>query len=120
MTMFEQFTEVCDLPYYTEPDILYETRMRKGIRVRALRDYACEVFGKQDKDLTVRDLKLAFLKMYPFVILTDGNEHEVTVKKYNGRWILSCDCKSWIFNLSGDRSCKHTLQMERILDDEGR
>ncbi len=113
-----EYQEVCDLPYYTEPGVFYETRMRKAMRVRELRSYACEAFGKGDNELTVQDLKLAFLHRFPFWILIDGNNHEVTVKKYNGEWILSCDCKAWIFNRSG-RKCKHTEHMEKILG-EGR
>jgi hypothetical protein len=42
--------------------------------------------------------------------------HEVTIKKYGGEWILSCDCKAWVFNLNGKRTCKHTDQMEKILE----
>ena len=118
--MFGQFTEVCDLPYYTEPGVFYEKRMREGIRVRQLREFACRTFGKDDRDLTVRDLKFAFLKMFPFVILIDGNNHEVTVKKYDGKWLLSCDCKAWVFNRSGNRTCKHTDRMEEILEGERR
>lgn len=52
--------EVCDIPYYTEPDVFYETRMRKGMRIRELRSYAASLFGKGDEELTVRELKLAF------------------------------------------------------------
>jgi len=117
-----QYQEVFDLPYYTEPGVFYETRMRKAMRVRELRRYACEVFRKGPDMLTVQDLKLAFLHRFPFCILIDGNNHEVTVKKYNGEWILSCDCKAWIFNVRHERNgrkCKHTEQMEKILG-EGR
>ena len=113
---FSQSTEICDLPYYTEPRTFYETRMRKGTRIRKLRDYACRLFEKENEQLTVNDLKFAFLHMYPFVILIDGNNHEVTVKKYSGKWILSCSCKSWIFN-QRERRCKHTDQMEKIMDE---
>jgi hypothetical protein len=110
--------EVCDIPYYTEPDVFYETRIRKGMHIGELRRYASSLFGKVDQELTGRDLKLAFLHKVPFCILIDGNDHEVTVKKYNGEWILSCDCKAWIFNRNG-RKCKHTEQMERILEERG-
>jgi hypothetical protein len=110
--------EVCDLPYYTEPKLFYETRIRKGMVIGELRRYASSLFGKAKQELTVRDLKLAFLHKFPFCILIDGNDHEVTVKKYNGEWILSCDCKSWIFNRNG-RKCKHTQQMEKILGERG-
>jgi hypothetical protein len=109
-----KYQEVCDLPYYTEPDVFYETRMRKGMQIRELRDHACLLFGKRNEELTVRDLKLAFLHKFPFCILIDGNSYEVTVKKYNGEWILSCSCKAWIFNRYG-RRCKHTEHMEKIL-----
>ena len=113
---FAQWTEVCDLPYYTEPEPFYEKRMREGIRIGRLREFASKVFEKSNYELSVKDLKFAFLKMYPFVILIDGNNHEVTVKKYSGKWILCCDCKSWIFNLSGERRCKHTVHMEQMME----
>jgi hypothetical protein len=112
---FPKRAEVCDLPYYTEPDTFYETRMRKGVRIRELRDYACRLCEKENEQLAVKDLKFAFLHLYPFVILIDGNNHEVTVKKYNGEWILSCSCKSWIFN-QRERRCKHTVHMEQMMD----
>jgi hypothetical protein len=114
---FTGWTEVCDLPYYTEPEVFYEKRMRLGMRIDKLRDYARRLFEKPNAELSVKDLKFAFLRMYPFVILTDGNNHEVTVKKYSGKWILCCNCKSWIFNLGGDRRCKHTVHMETILEE---
>jgi hypothetical protein len=114
-----RWVEVCDLPYFTEPEPFYDARMRKGMRVRELRELASSLFEKPNEKLTVRDLKLAFLKKFPFVILIDGNNHEVTVKKYGGEWILSCDCKAWIFNLNGKRTCKHTDHMERILNERG-
>lgn len=107
--------EVCDLPYYTEPDLFYETRMRKGMRIEELRGYASFLFGKANQELTVHDLKLAFLHKFPLLISLDGSDHMVTVKKYNGEWILSCDCKAWIFNVSEKRTCKHTDHMEKIL-----
>lgn len=114
--LFAEWTEVCDLPYYTEPEAFYEKRMREGMRIRELRFYADLLFQKEDEELTVRDFKLAFLNKFPFVILIDGNNHEVTIKKCDGEWILSCDCKAWVFNLNGKRTCKHTDQMEKILD----
>lgn len=110
-----RYVEVCDIPYYTEPGVFYETRMRKGMRIRKLRSYAASLFGKGDEELTVRDLKLAFLRKFPFCILIDGNDHEVTVKKYKGEWILACSCKAWIYKRNG-RRCKHTEQMEKILE----
>jgi len=111
-----RWVEVCDLPYFTEPEAFYDKRMRERIRVRELRRFATSIFDKPKEELTVRDLKLAFLKKFPFVILVDGNNHEVTVKKYGVEWILSCDCKAWIFNLNGKRTCKHTDHMEKILE----
>ena len=110
--------EVCDLPYYTEPDLFYETRMRKGMHIGELRRYASSLLGKLDQELTVHDLKLAFLHRFPLPISLDGSEHMVTVKKYNGEWVLSCDCKVWIFDLYG-RKCKHTEHVEKILGGGG-
>lgn len=111
-----RYVEVCDLPYFTEPEVFYEKRMREKMTVRVLRSYASDLFQKPEHELMVRDYKLAFLHRYPFVILIDGNNHEVTVKKYNGEWILSCNCGAWVYNRNGDRTCKHTEHMEKILE----
>ena len=112
------YVEVCDLPYCSEPDLFYWQRMKAGLRVRELRESACHLFGKQNDQLTVRDLKLAFLKMCPVKVNLGGDDHEVTVKKLKGRWILSCDCRSWIFNRTGDRRCKHTEYVESLMQRE--
>ncbi len=115
---YARYVEVCDLPYCSEPDLFYRGRMKAGLRVRELRESASRLFGKQNDQLTVRDLKLAFLKMCPVKVNLGGNDHEVTVKKLNGRWILSCNCRSWIFDLSGDRRCKHTEHIEKLMKGE--
>ena len=107
--------EVCDLPYFTEPSEFYDRRMMEGMRIRELRFYAGFMFGKKPEELTVEDLKLAFLNKFPLLVDVGGSGHQVTVKKYNGEWILSCDCGAWIFNRNG-RRCKHTEQMEKILE----
>ncbi len=112
------YVEVCDLPYCSEPDLFYWQRMKVGLRVRELRKEACRLFKKANDELTVRDLKLAFLKMCPIKVNLGGNDHEVTVKTVNGVWILSCHCRSWIFNLSGDRKCKHTMHIESLMQKE--
>ena len=109
------YVEVCDLPYYSEPDLFYRQRMKVGLRINELRENACRLFGKQNDQLTVRDLKLAFLKMQPIKVNLGGDDHQVTLKKLNGRWILSCNCRSWIFNLSGNRRCKHTAYIENLM-----
>lgn len=113
-----RYVEVCDLPYCSEPDLFYWQRMKVGLRVRELREEACRLFRKPDDELTVRDLKLAFLKMYPLKVNLGGDDHEVTVKKLKGLWILSCNCRSWIFNLSGHRKCKHTAHVESLMQRE--
>ena len=113
-----RYVEVCDLPYYSEPDLFYRRRMEAGLRVRELRESACRLFKKQNDQLTVRDLKLTFLKMYPMKVNLGGDDHQVTVKKLNGRWMLTCNCRSWIFNLSGDRRCKHTEHIENLMQRE--
>ena len=118
MEISAHYVEVCDLPYCSEPDLFYRQRMKAGLRVRELRQSACRLFGKQNDQLTVRDLKLAFLKMYPIKVNLGGDDHEVTVKKLNGRWVLSCNCRSWIFNLSGARRCKHTEHIENLMQRE--
>jgi hypothetical protein len=112
------YLEVCDLPYCSEPDLFYWHRMKVGLRVNELRENACRLFGKPNDQLTLRDLKLAFLKMHPIKVNLGGDDHEVTVKKLNGRWVLSCNCRSWIFNLSGDRTCKHTAYIENLMRSE--
>lgn len=111
------FVKVCDIPYCTEPEIFYWKRIKEGITVRDLRNFASELFGKPDRELTVRDLKLAFLYKFPLWVDIDGSRHYVTVKKYMGEWILSCDCKAWIYNRNG-RKCKHTEYVEGILSRE--
>jgi len=34
--------------------------------------------------------------------------YQVKYKKYNGKYILSCNCPVWIFNHRKNRTCKHT------------
>ncbi len=118
MDFSTRYVEVCDLPYCSEPDLFYWSRMKAGLWVRELRESACRFFEKQNDQLTVRDLKLAFLKMCPVKVNLGGDDHEVTVKKLNGRWKLSCNCRSWIFNLSRDRRCKHTEHVENLMTKE--
>ncbi len=112
------YVKVYDLPYCSEPDLFYWQRMKAGLRVRELRENACRLFQKQDNQLTVRNLKLAFLKMHPVKVSLGGDDHEVTIKKLNDRWILSCNCRAWIFNLSGERRCKHTTYLEDLMQRE--
>jgi hypothetical protein len=115
MEFSTRYVEVCDLPYCSEPDLFYWLRMKIGLRIGELRESACRLFEKQDDQLTVRDLKLVFLKMYPITVNLGGDDHEVSVKKLKGRWVLSCNCKSWIFNLRGKRRCKHTEYIEDLM-----
>ncbi len=112
------YVEVCDIPYCSEPDLFYRQRMKVGMSVRELREAACRLFGKRGDELTLRDLKLAFLRMYHLQVNLGGEDHKVTVTKLHGQWILSCDCPSWIFNLSGDRSCRHTDYVEGLISRE--
>ena len=84
----------------------------------ALREKACHLFDKQNAQLTMRDLKLAFLKLYPIKVNLGGKDHEVTVKKVDERWVLSCTCQSWDLNLNGERSCKHTEHIENLMNKE--
>ena len=112
------YVEVCDIPYCSEPALFYQRRIEAGLRVKGLRENACRIFGKQNDKLTVRDLKLAFLKMFPVKVNLGGDDHEVTVKKLNGRWVLSCNCRSWIFSMKGDRRCKHTEHIEKLMAKE--
>jgi hypothetical protein len=121
MDFSARYVEVCDLPYCSEPDLFYRQRMEAGLRVSELKETASRLFGKQNDQLTVRDLKLAFLKLYPVRVNLGGDDHEVMVKKLNGRWILSCNCRSWIFNRTGDRRCKHAQHIENLMtSEEGR
>jgi hypothetical protein len=110
-----RYVEVCDIPYCSEPPLFYQRRIEAGLRVKELRENACRLFDKRDTELTIRDLKLAFLKLYPIKVNLSGDDHEVTVKKLNGSWILSCNCRSWIFNRNGDRGCKHTEHIENLM-----
>ncbi len=110
-----RYVEVCDIPYCSEPSVFYQRRIEAGLQVMELREKACCLFDKQDSQLTMRDLKLAFLNLYPFKINLGGDDHEVTVKKVSGHWVLSCNCRSWIFSLRGERSCKHTDYIENLM-----
>ncbi len=118
MEFSNYYMEVCDLPYCSEPDLFYLNRMKVGLTVKELRESACNLFKKKDDQLTVRDLKLAFLKMYPLKVNLGGDDHEVTVKRLKGHWVLTCNCRSWIFKLSKDRSCKHTAYIESLMQRE--
>ena len=118
MNSSAHYMEVCDLPYCSEPDLFYSHRMKVGLHIRELRESACRLLKKQNGQLTVRDLKLAFLKMHPIKVNLGGDDHKVTVKKLNGRWVLSCNCRSWIFNLSGDRTCKHAAYIVSLMRQE--
>ena len=110
-----RYVEVCDIPYCSEPPLFYQRRIGAGLRVGELRENACRLFEKKDIELTIRDLKLAFLKLYPIKVNLGRDDHEVTVKKLNGCWVLSCNCRSWIFNLKGNRGCKHTEHIENLM-----
>lgn len=109
------WVQVCDLPYCSEPRLFYDARMSAEIRVTALREEASRMFEKENDKLTVADLKMAFLKMCPVEIDLEGRPHKVMVKRYGGEWILSCNCRAWIFNLSGRRACKHTNYVENLM-----
>ena len=112
------YVEVCDIPYCSEPALFYHRRIEARLLVKELREKACRLLDKQDAQLTMRDLKLAFLKLNPIKVNLGGDDHEVTVKKVNGLWILSCNCRSWIFSLKGDRRCKHTEHIENLMAKE--
>ena len=113
-----RYEEVCDLPYCSEPELFYWQRMKEGLLVRELREEACRLFERENDQVTVRDLKLVFLKLHPIKVNLGGDDHDVTVKKLKGRWILSCDCRSWIFSVSGNRICKHTAYIENLMRTE--
>jgi len=118
MEFSTRYVEVCDIPYCSEPDLFYWHRMKARLSVKELRKYACRLFRKENDQLTVWDLKLAFLKMYPIKVNLGGDDHEVSIKKLKGCWMLSCNCKPWIFNLSGERRCKHTEHIENLMQKE--
>ena len=118
MDFSARYVEVCDLPYCSEPRLFYDARMEAGLRVKELRERACRLFAKQNDQLTMWDLKLAFLETCPIRVNLGGDDHEVTVKKLNRRWVLTCNCKSWIFNMSGNRRCKHTVYIENLMRSE--
>ncbi len=112
------YMEVCDIPYCSEPGLFYERRIEAGLRVMDLRKSACSLFEKEDAQLTMRDLKLAFLTLYPIKVNLGGNDHQVTVKKINGSWVLSCDCPSWTYTRNSERRCKHTEHIENLMAGE--
>jgi hypothetical protein len=117
-TFSARYVEVCDIPYCSEPVLFYQRRIGVGLRVEGLRVNACRLFEKKDTELTMRDLKLAFLNLYPIKVNLGGDDHEVTVRKLNDRWVLSCNCRSWIFNRNGDRRCQHTEHIENLMAKE--
>ncbi|MBM4305123.1 MAG: hypothetical protein FJ123_00150 [Deltaproteobacteria bacterium] len=110
-----QYVEVCDIPYRSESVPFYEKRIGMGLQIMELRKSARSLFGKEDAQLTMRDLKLAFLKLCPMKVNLGGTDHEVTVKKVKGSWVLSCNCPSWTFNRNGKRRCKHTEHIENLM-----
>ncbi len=113
-----RYVEVCDIPYCSEPVLFYEKRIERGLQIMDLRKSACTLFEKPDAQLTMRHLKLAFLKLYPIKVNLGGSDHEVTAKKVNGSWVLSCNCPSWTFNRTGERRCKHTEHIENLMTTE--
>jgi hypothetical protein len=113
-----RYVEVCDIPYCSEPDLFYRERLKAGLRVKELREKAGSLLEKDNDQLTVRDLKLAFLKLCPVKVNLGGDDHEVTIKKLNGSWALSCNCRAWIFNRDGARRCKHTEHVENLMTAE--
>ena len=112
-----RYVEVCDIPYCSKPHLFYQRRIEAGLRVKELKK-TCQLFDKKDPELTTRDPKLAFLNLYPIKVNLGGEDHEVTVKKLNGQWLLSCNCRSWIFSLKGNRGCKHTEHIENLMAGE--
>ncbi len=89
-----------------------------GLRVKELRERAYCLFEKRNDLLTMWNLKFAFLKMCPAKVNLGRDNHPVTIKKLNGRWILgilSCNCRSWIFNRSSNRTYKHTVSIENLM-----
>ncbi len=118
MKKSDRYVEVCDLPYCSEPVLFYQERMKTGLTVNELREKASRLFEKRNEELTMGDLKLAFLKLCPIQVNLGGHDHEVTIKKLNGKWILSCNCRAWVFNRSGDRRCKHTEHVKTVMTTE--
>ncbi|MCG6533939.1 MAG: hypothetical protein L7F78_04465, partial [Syntrophales bacterium LBB04] len=70
-----RYVEVCDIPYCSEPALFYQRRIEAGLRVKELRENACHLFEKQDAQLTMQDLKFAFLKLYPIKVNLGEDDH---------------------------------------------
>ena len=49
----------------------------------------------------------------PVVALVQGSEYEPYQIKIHEAHRLSCNCPSWIYNQRGNRTCKHTDQVEQ-------
>jgi len=112
-----KFIEVCDLPFCGEPRELFERRVViEEMKIDELRKKAAEILKKPMEKLTKEDYLITELELWPYPVNLNGNEYRVKYKKYNGKWILSCNCPAWIFNHSGDRTCKHTKAVAQTLN----
>jgi len=111
-----KFIEVCDIPFCGEPSELFEKRVViERMKIEELRQKTTEILKKPINELTKEDYLITEFQLWPYSIRLNGEEHKVKYKKYNGRWILSCNCPAWIFNHSGDRTCKHTKAVAQHL-----
>jgi len=61
-----RWVEVCDLPYFTEPEAFYDKRMRERIRVRELRRFATSIFDKPKEEPDRPRLEACFPEEVPF------------------------------------------------------
>jgi hypothetical protein len=66
---------------------------------------------KQDEEMATKEWKFKS-NSHP------GKFYRVKYKKYNDGWKLTCNCPAWIYNHSGDRTCKHTKMVESMLKGE--
>jgi len=104
-----KFIEICDIPFCNEPPELFEKRISEKIRIDELRNKASQIVKKPLEQLTKEDYLIAELELWNYPVNLNGKEYKIKYKKYNGKWILSCNCSAWIFNHSKDRTCKHTI-----------
>jgi len=112
-----KFIEVCDIPFCGEPSELFEKRVIiEKVRIEELRKRAAEILKKPMDRLTKEDYLIVEFELWPYLVNLNGKEYRVKYKKYKGRWILSCNCPAWIFNHSGNRTCKHTKAVAQRLN----
>lgn len=97
---------------FNEPLPLKEKREEYGISLPSLYLEAKNFFGREPNKSDL--VKYEILKI-GFPICLNKETYLVKYKKYFGKYILSCSCPAWIYNISKNRTCKHTFAVQNFL-----